>query len=61
MITIFHDPSSNFHPYECDGTGMCIHCDRLKTDEHDPEKCALCRDSDSPNPSRHEDEQKEKP
>ena len=28
---LFLDPSSNFHPYECDGPGKCIHCDRKTT------------------------------
>lgn len=40
--TLFIDTSSNFHPYECDGPGKCIHCDRGKTDTHDPATCALC-------------------
>ena len=32
--------SDDFHPYECQSG--CIHCDKKKTDKHDPEKCALC-------------------
>ena len=27
----FFDTASNFHPYECDGPGKCIHCDRTIT------------------------------
>lgn len=39
---LFLDPSSNFHPYECDGPGNCIHCDRRTTTDHAPASCALC-------------------
>lgn len=38
----FNDSTSNFHPYECDGPGKCIHCDRTETLDHDPEICELC-------------------
>jgi hypothetical protein len=41
---VFVDKSANMHPYECDGNGHCIHCDRKKTEAHDPESCALCQD-----------------
>lgn len=41
-MQIFIDTAENFHPYECNGPGKCRHCDRSKTDEHDPEICALC-------------------
>lgn len=45
--TIFIDPASNFHPYECGGSEQgCIHCEELVTDEHDPELCALCNFDD---------------
>lgn len=37
------DPASNFHPYECGGPGLCIHCDRTVTADHLPHECALCR------------------
>jgi len=40
---VFLDGASNFHPYECNGPGWCIHCDRLVTPNHDPEHCALCQ------------------
>ena len=33
--------NEDMHPYECYGS-PCIHCDRRKTDDHDPETCALC-------------------
>jgi hypothetical protein len=39
---IYIDMSDNLHPYECLGPGDCIHCDKKKTEGHDPEKCALC-------------------
>jgi len=41
-MTVFLDRSSNFHPYECDGRGKCIHCDHRTTVAHDPKTCALC-------------------
>ena len=41
--TMFLDGASNFHPYECNGPGHCIHCDRLVTPNHDPGHCALCQ------------------
>jgi hypothetical protein len=40
---IFIDESSNFHPYECDGPGKCIHCDRTVSTTHEPATCALCQ------------------
>jgi hypothetical protein len=43
-VSIFVDPSSNFHPYECDGPGKCPHCDKTVSDQHDPETCELCCD-----------------
>lgn len=42
---IFMCTSENFHPYECDGPGKCGHCDKVKNDRHNPEKCALCKDA----------------
>lgn len=37
--------SEDFHPYECDGPGKCIHCDRrVIQDDHDPETCPLCEE-----------------
>ena len=35
--------TSDLHPYECDGPGRCVHCDRAVAGTHDPETCALCR------------------
>lgn len=43
---IFTDRSSNFHPYECDGKGECVHCDREISTKHNPDTCALCDDQD---------------
>jgi len=36
--------ADDLHPYECNGMygGSCKHCDRLKTEEHDPDTCELC-------------------
>lgn len=31
MSAVHYDVSSNFHPYECDGSGKCVHCDRRIT------------------------------
>jgi hypothetical protein len=39
---IYIDLSDNLHPYECLGPGDCIHCDKKRTENHDPERCALC-------------------
>ncbi len=58
---VWVDPPSNFHPYECDGAGKCVHCDReyrlevnsLEQErEHNPATCALCDPSydGMPNP-----------
>mgnify|MGYP000444780375 CR=1 FL=1 len=44
-MSVFYDPSSNLHPYECDGPGECIHCDQETTSKHDPNTCALCDDA----------------
>ena len=50
-MTIFLDVAANFHPYDCDGPGKCIHCDRLHVPHpkfpkplysHDPANCELC-------------------
>jgi hypothetical protein len=41
--TFYRDPASNLHPYECNGPGKCMHCDRLVTYDHLPHECALCR------------------
>jgi cob(I)alamin adenosyltransferase len=45
-MSLFLDIPSNLHPYECDGPGSCLHCDRLVTPNHDPETCALCADEE---------------
>ena len=43
--------SDHLHPYECDGPGKCVHCDREyrleenwkhEEREHDPATCTLC-------------------
>jgi hypothetical protein len=36
--------ADDMHPYNCDGMfgGRCIHCETVKTEDHSPEKCALC-------------------
>ena len=39
----FVDPASNLHPYECNGPGFCLHCDRAVSFDHDPDDWyALC-------------------
>ena len=42
-MSTFYDTPDHFHPYECNGPGHCIHCDRLVTPNHDPGHCALCQ------------------
>lgn len=37
--------AEDMHPYECDGLGHCIHCDKGKNERHNPETCALCDSS----------------
>lgn len=39
---VFFDTADNFHPFECNGPGKCVHCDAQTTDKHDPNNCALC-------------------
>jgi hypothetical protein len=41
-LTGFADHAENFHPFECNGAGKCVHCDRRRTADHDPATCALC-------------------
>ena len=43
-LTFHFCMSEDMHPYECDGIGKCIHCDRRRTATHIPENCALCDD-----------------
>lgn len=42
----FYDTASNFHPFECDGPGKCIHHDRemgvTHLPEHDEGTCRIC-------------------
>ena len=38
--------AEDMHPYNCDGEGKCIHCDKRPTIDHDPNECALCNDAD---------------
>ena len=49
--------SEDMHPYECDGPGKCIHCDRLQRTSlmtgdilHDPATCALVIPSTTSSP-----------
>jgi hypothetical protein len=42
MAVGFVDTAENFHPYECDGPGKCVHCDRADHEDHDPGDCELC-------------------
>jgi hypothetical protein len=48
--------SDDLHPYECSGVGVCAHCDRLPSAEHNPATCALCDPEYdyAPNPFRPE-------
>jgi hypothetical protein len=34
--------TDDFHPYECGQN--CIHCKKEKTKQHNPKKCALCKE-----------------
>ena len=52
-MTSYLDWSCNFHPYECDGPGKCVHCDRAFTDAHDPATCALCDPEYDGSPNEH--------
>lgn len=54
-MTLFLDPASNFHPYECDGPGKCVHCDRVQSETHDPATCMLCQYDGAP---EHDEESK---
>jgi hypothetical protein len=45
--------SSNFHPYECDGDGFCLHCDRTIQPGHHPSTCALCDPEYDGRPNEH--------
>lgn len=53
VMTVFYDGPENLHPYECDGPGYCVHCDRAYEKsitsetgtalrDHDPATCPLC-------------------
>ena len=47
MPSLFLDTPENLHPYECNGPGQCMHCDRrfdedIHMREHDPATCSLC-------------------
>lgn len=48
MIDAFLCTAESMHPYECSGSGKCIHCDREKKDGHDPETCWLCHETKHP-------------
>lgn len=46
-MSVFVDVASNLHPFDCDGPGECIHCDRRIVVRHGvythhPGDCALC-------------------
>jgi len=42
-VTVYLCSNQDLHPYECEGPGHCIHCDRTVTADHDPGECELCR------------------
>lgn len=59
-MSVFLDTAENFYPYECNGPGSCIHCDRLyrkslMTGEmlHDPATCELCDPEYDGRPNEH--------
>lgn len=52
-MSAFYDKAENFHPYECDGPGKCVHCDRFASDRHDPATCALCDPEYDMQPNEH--------
>jgi hypothetical protein len=54
MADVHFDGAENFHPFECDGKGKCRHCDRRKTEDHDPATCALCTPQVDPEAARYE-------
>jgi hypothetical protein len=54
MPDLLFDGAENFHPFECDGKGKCRHCDRRKTEDHDPATCALCTPQEDPEAARYE-------
>lgn len=33
----------DMHPYECAGDPPCIHCNRTKSEHHNPDTCAFCK------------------
>jgi hypothetical protein len=33
---------TDMHPYNCDGPGLCVHCDHTRTAKHNPDRCVLC-------------------
>jgi hypothetical protein len=36
--------TEDMHPYECDGPGKCVHCDRKTTEHHKVTRCAFCHE-----------------
>jgi hypothetical protein len=54
MADVHFDTPENFHPWECDGKGKCRHCDRRKTEDHDPDTCPLCTPQTDPEAARYE-------
>jgi hypothetical protein len=39
----FQCTSDDMHPYECNGRGKCIHCDKVEDEEHNTKTCELCQ------------------
>lgn len=37
--------SDDFHPYECKYQ-TCIHCNKIKSENHEPKQCWLCCNGD---------------
>lgn len=46
-LAVFVCTTEDFHPYECGFEG-CRHCERRKTEGHDPDTCALCNWENQP-------------
>jgi len=55
-VSGYFDGSENLHPYECWGKGRCRHCDRRRTDKHDPATCELCDPEYDYQPNPYRDE-----
>lgn len=46
--------ADDMHPYNCDGMfgGRCIHCEAVKSEDHDPDTCALCKWDEETTPKK---------